>query len=817
MSRESSPEFVRAMGPVARKLLGEPTKENKAKRELRFNQRFSLSVNLEDGTWFDHEANQGGGVLDFVQTYGAATDKDSAVAWLRGEGHLAAPTSAKAGGKRQIVAYYDYISADDELLFQVIRYEPKAFSQRRPDGEGRWINKMDGVERVLYRLPQVMAAVAAGLPVFVVEGEKAAEALAQIGVPATCSPGGANKWRASYSKPLTGADVVILPDNDDTGRDHAAAVAKELRGVARSVRIVALPGLLEKGDAADWIAAGGTREALEALLPTPSPDADAEAAPNPKPMGERKSKATLPNASDSNGPLIRVVSGELHLTATAGEKAIRDGGLPIYQRGDTLVRPLIQDVPAARGRMTVSASLMGMNVYSMIDTLCSCAVWEKYNARAQAWLRIDPPKPIADTILSRAGMWTLPQVVGVITTPTIRPNGTILSDPGYDPDTRLYHVADPDVSLTPSVQNPTKHDAEQALKVLLDLLTEFPFTSDVGRAVALSGLITPVTRGALTVAPMHVYRASTAGSGKSYLVDTCSAIAGGRPCPVAAAGPDEIETEKRLTGLLLSGFPLISLDNVNGELGGDLLCQAIERPLIRVRRLGASDITEIESRATLFATGNALRVRGDMTRRTLLCDLDANMERPELRVFKADPIATIMTDRGRYISACLVIVRAYFLAGLPGKLPPLASFSDWSDLVRSTLVWLGCADPASSMEAAREDDPELSELREVVTAWRDALVVGEAMTVKELADAAECHRTDDLGITTQEYSRPELREALHKIAGERGTINTKRLGNWLAKNAGRIVGGHRIAKGGDTASGGLIRWRLINAKMGSMG
>ena len=100
------------------------------------------------------------------------------------------------------------------------------------------------------------------------------------------------------------------------------------------------------------------------------------------------------------------------------------------------------------------------------------------------------------------------------------------------------------------------------------------------------------------MAPLHAFRASTAGTGKSYLADLVSLIATGRPCPVMAVAEKDDETEKRLIGLLLAGFPIVSLDNVNGELGGDLLCQAIERPLIRARPLGGSDIVEIENRAS---------------------------------------------------------------------------------------------------------------------------------------------------------------------------------------------------------------------------
>ena len=98
-------------------------------------------------------------------------------------------------------------------------------------------------------------------------------------------------------------------------------------------------------------------------------------------------------------------------------------------------------------------------------------------------------------------------------------------------------------------------------------------------------------------------------------------------------------------------------------------------------------------------------------------------------------MATVEADRGRYVSACLIIVRAYIAAGRPGLLQPLASFNEWSDLVRSALVWLGCADPVLSMEAARENDPELSELREVMAVWKQ--VFGALPTTcRQAIDAA---------------------------------------------------------------------------------
>jgi hypothetical protein len=155
--------------------------------------------------------------------------------------------------KNDIVAVYDYVDEGGALLFQVVRKADKRFVQRRPDGAGAWVWKLGDTRRVLYRLPEVIAAVAAGTMVFVVEGEKDADRLAAAGYVATTNPHGAGKWRATYNASLAGADVTIIADRDEPGRAHARAVADQLTGIAAHVWIVEPT----KGkDASDHLAAG---------------------------------------------------------------------------------------------------------------------------------------------------------------------------------------------------------------------------------------------------------------------------------------------------------------------------------------------------------------------------------------------------------------------------------------------------------------------------------------------------------------------------------------------------------------------------------
>lgn len=170
-------------------------------------------------------------------------------------------TAPKANLKSIIVATYDYRDENGQLLYQTVRKEPKTFLQRRPDKNGKWIWKLDSVRRVLYRLPELLAADPQAT-VFICEGEKDADALRNIGLIATTSPQGAGKWRDEYSEHLQGREVVILPDNDTAGRKHADDVARSLYRIAASVKVLSLPNVPDKGDVSDWLKNGGDAESL---------------------------------------------------------------------------------------------------------------------------------------------------------------------------------------------------------------------------------------------------------------------------------------------------------------------------------------------------------------------------------------------------------------------------------------------------------------------------------------------------------------------------------------------------------------------------
>lgn len=196
--------------------------------------------------------------------------------------HTVPPKKEAEHGARTLEKVYDYQDEQGRTLYQAMRFRfadgKKTFRQRRPDPNraGEWIYTMEGVRLVIYRLPEVLAAIQEKKPIFLAEGEKDADTLCAMGLQGTSAPMGAGKWKADYNQYFKGAECYILPDNDGPGWSHARDIAKGLEGVAESARILDLkriwPDMPEKADVSDLAASRGmeaTRAALLTLAKTP--------------------------------------------------------------------------------------------------------------------------------------------------------------------------------------------------------------------------------------------------------------------------------------------------------------------------------------------------------------------------------------------------------------------------------------------------------------------------------------------------------------------------------------------------------------------
>lgn len=242
------------------------------------------SLSLKDGDrdllLFCHTGCDFKDIVDALKARGLMSERQSRnVGRIRFPGRQAGPRPeprARSDEPSRIVAHYDYVDEQGAVLYQSVRMEPKRFFQRRPKPEGGWINSLDGVRLILFHLPELIAA-DPNERVYIAEGEKDVERLRSLGLVATCNPMGAGKWRDEFSAFLSGRHVVILPDRDKAGDEHAVAVWESVAPHAASVHIVTLPNLNEKGDVSDWFDNGGSLSDLERLVK------EAEGTPPPAP------------------------------------------------------------------------------------------------------------------------------------------------------------------------------------------------------------------------------------------------------------------------------------------------------------------------------------------------------------------------------------------------------------------------------------------------------------------------------------------------------------------------------------------------------
>jgi putative DNA primase/helicase len=523
---------------------------------------------------------------------------------------------------------------------------------------------------------------------------------------------------------------------------------------------------------------------------------------------ERELKNIWHNAGgDDTRPIIRIVEGEMERLADEAEQALTDAGCELYQRGDYLCFPTQTPLTTASGATVMSASLHRADTYHLLDRFCRHARWVRYSKREGAYVAADPPLAVARILVGRTGDWHVPTVRGIVSTPTLRADGSILSSPGFDTASGLYLYLDKEFVMPEIPEEPTREDALAAIALLDGLLTEFPFVDDASESVALSLIITTVIRGAMPVAPLHAASAPAAGTGKSYLMDIASAVASGERCPVIYAGTGLEEVEKKISGLLITGVPLFSIDNMVAPLGGDVLSQATERPLLSLRWLGKSDPIRTVNTALIGATGNNLVVEGDLTRRVVQATLDAKLERPELRPFKANPFEQVLANRGAYVSAVLTIVRAYLCDPSAEDPYPLGSYEEWTHLVRGPLVWLGRTDPANTMAALREADPTTNELVAVMNAWEAAIGLDQERSTAEVAtginDEPELPRSTDYPDTVTwqtavnqiKAAWAALGTALVTACGERGRVTARQIGWWLGTMRNRVSSNRRFTAG----------------------
>ena len=406
--------------------------------------------------------------------------------------------------------------------------------------------------------------------------------------------------------------------------------------------------------------------------------------------------------------------------------AERDGG--IYQRGLELVRVISTGDNSTGFRPDDDAILRSaganairqVTVPHLVDRLTRVAKFVRLDRRSDAWVERPPSMPVVRALLERAGWPGMRRLQGLADFPVLRPDGSILATPGYDQATGLF-VSIGDIELRVQ-ERPTQREARGALDLLHNVVVDFPFAAPAHRDGWVAALLTVLARPAIDgPTPGFLVEANIPGVGKGKLVNMISRIASGRPAPVTPHSEREEEMRKLVTSLVISGDPIILIDNVRGRIGG----AALEALLTssgewRDRLLGTNERTAVPMLAVVFATSNNASVTRDMIRRLVHIRMETLTEEPECRTDFQHPNLEVwvMTHRARLLSAALTVLRAYAVAQRPAVgLRPLGSFESWSRVVRDAIVWAGGCDPLAATKGLRDSaaGDETAALRALMT------------------------------------------------------------------------------------------------------
>lgn len=279
----------------------------------------SLSVNRADGVFYCHGCGEGGKLEQLARKLGVAapnlvTPDVSPKSTSTPEVQAGQSKLKKSWSHAKEYVYHDEDGSPVLLVGVDGTGESKRVRQYHRDGE-EWFSGAAN-KKVPYNLAFVLDTVSIPMPIYMVEGEKDVETLGAYMIAATTNPCGARKWPKDeqFNGYLRGADVIIIPDNDEPGRIHANQVAESLKGIADRIRILNLPGLAEKGDVTDWVEDGGDVTVLEKMADDPQFAVEVPTeAPEKQETMEKQSTFVVEDFFDKQGRLIPSRLGKMIL------------------------------------------------------------------------------------------------------------------------------------------------------------------------------------------------------------------------------------------------------------------------------------------------------------------------------------------------------------------------------------------------------------------------------------------------------------------------------------------------------------------------
>lgn len=697
-----------------------------------------------------------------------------------------------AQGQSRIVATYDYRDADGRLLYQVVRLDPKRFLQRKPNEAGGWEWNLNGTPRVLYRLPDLIAADLAEW-VFVVEGEKDADRLASMGFVSTTCPQGAGKWpKLADDSVLHGRRVAIVPDRDAPGEQHARDIAAHLHDRATEVRVVSLPGDADIKDVSDWLDRGGTSEQLTALV-------------------EQAAHSTA--GSHGGKPSVLIDTDEHRVVEQTIDALTTD--TDIYQRGAILVRVVRDQTDQPNDgieRSSGSPTIQSLPSANLRERMTRCATFVKLNRKGEQ-VPAHPAAWLVSAIDARGEWPGFRSLLGVSDSPVLRADGSVFQTPGYDRRSGVLFQPTRGATFPPISPEVNIDDADAALEQLREVTCDFPFESPEHLAAWVAALLTPLARFAFSgPTPLFLIDANIRGAGKGLLAQTIGRIVLGREMPVSSYAHDSEEMRKKITAIAIAGDRMILLDNLEGVFGNDAIDRALTSTRWKDRLLGKSEEIELPLIPAWYATGNNVQVAADTARRIIHIRLDVLDEHPEQRQgFRHSHLTQwIGEERPRLLSAAMTILSAYLRQGSPDQgLSPFGSFEGWSSVVRQAVVWVGLPDPcATRTRLAESADTTADALSQMISAWRQYVPPGAGYVISDLLQRLYPAQHE---FQSRDEASVAMRTALENLVGcpPGRTPTPRQVGNKLRQFRRRVVDG--VYLDFVTGRGRERSWRLCNA------
>lgn len=344
------------------------------------------------------------------------------------------------------------------------------------------------------------------------------------------------------------------------------------------------------------------------------------------------------------------------------------------------------------------------------------------------------PMNTVKRIIARPNHDPFPHLSGIVTIPTLRRDGSIITEPGYDPSTALYYK--PSREFPEPKKNPTRDDAIAALESLQEPMADFTFPMDCFKSSAIAAILTVMSRHILQNVPATPISSSTRGIGKGLLFSIITIIGTGEKIAPSPYPKNEEEMAKQFLSIGMEGARIVLFDNITRPFGGETLELSLTSDFFKSRILSTNTMSEIKMGTTFFATGNNMRFSGDTLRRSIPIIIESKVESPEERSdFKIKRLKEwLMENQPRLAMDALTILQAYMQAGQPSmNLTEYGSFEEWSDLVRSALVWLEMDDPClAQKELQQQSDPGYEQLKTLIEAWDVAYPNREPVNLKNV-------------------------------------------------------------------------------------